>query len=92
MLLPEGRSPLVEGGIPGCVVQEVVQLLAITPRHQRCQDRHRLVVLSRQEQTDQVTAEGLTRRTSSEEMIELGTEGINGVSRGDGGFAGRCYG
>jgi hypothetical protein len=73
MCLPQRKATSVEGGgIPGGVVQAVVQLLAITPGNQGGEHRHGLVLLSRQEQADQVLAKGLARRPTVEQVIELG--------------------
>lgn len=90
---PERKPVLVEGvGIPRRIMQEVVELLPIPAGHQGGEDRHRLVVLPRQEQADQVVAEGLPSGAAIKEIIELSAEGIDGIRGGNGRLARRCHG
>ncbi len=70
MRLPLLQPALVERlGVPGRIVQEVVQRLPVGARHDRRQLHQRLVVLARQQQPDQVVAEARAPR-AAEQLVK----------------------
>jgi RNase P/RNase MRP subunit p29 len=88
MRLPALEPAAVERlGIPGRVVHEVVQRLPVGPRHDRRQLDQGLIVFARQQQADQVVAEGDTLLRTTEQVVELRTEHVDRFGRGWGGFA-----
>lgn len=63
-----------------------MKLLPISARNQRCQHRHGLAVVSGQEPSHQIVAQGLASR-QPEEIIEIRTEDVDSVGGSDGGLA-----
>jgi hypothetical protein len=78
MGLPALQPSVVERfRIPGRRVQEVVQRLPVGPRHDRPQFDERLVVLSWQEQADEILAQRRALLIPHEQVVEGGTELVN---------------
>ncbi len=93
MRLPEGQPLAVERlNVPGRVVQEVVEALALAAWYQRGQHRQRLVVLTWEQQPDQVLPERRASSMAIQQMVKLGTERIDRAGGRLGRFAGRGHG
>ena len=78
MRLPALQPPPVERlGVPGRIVQEVVQRLAVGSGHDRGEFDERLVVLARQEQPNQVLAQRPSFLVASEEVVKRRAKRVN---------------
>jgi len=87
---PPVQPTAVEGlGVPGRVVPEMMQRLAVGPRHDRRHLHHRLVVLPGQQQANQLVAQGHALLRATEAGVEPGTDGINRLGGRRRGLAGR---
>lgn len=76
--LPQLQTPAVDRlGVPRGSMHEVMHLLSVGARHQGRQRDHRLVVFPRQEQSNELGAEGLPPLPSSEQYIKGRTELLN---------------
>ena len=76
--LPELQALAIDGlGIPRRIMHEVMQPLALGPRNEGRQLDQRLVVLSRQQESNEIVTEGLPLLPSREQRIKTGTELIN---------------
>ena len=87
MGLPELQpAPVERLAVPGRIMQEVVQGLPVGSRHEGRQFDQRLVVFARQQQPDQVLAEGQAF-LAREQLVEVRTKLVDRLRRRRGGFA-----
>jgi hypothetical protein len=75
---PQFQPPRVEGGaVPGRVVQEVMQPLAVGPGDQGGQLGEGLVALPRQQQPDEVVPHGGALGQAGKQIIEVAAEPVD---------------
>ncbi len=85
--LPLLQAAAVErGGVPGRIVQEVVQRLPPYAGHNRRQLHQRLVVLTGQQQADEVLPQRGALFVAPQQVVELRTELVDRLRRRDGGL------
>ncbi len=78
MRLPALESPPVERlAVPGGIVQEMMQGLAVGVGHDRGEFDKRLVVLTRQEQPNQVLPQRTSFLVASEEVVKRRAKRVN---------------
>jgi hypothetical protein len=76
--LPQFQALAIDRlGIPRSIMQEVMQPLALGPRKESRQLDQRQVRFTRQQESNELVAEGLPLLPSSEQHIEAGTKLIN---------------
>src|SRR5262249_22498495 len=79
---PQLHPPRVNGGtVPGRIVQEMVQPLAISPGNHSSQLGQRLITLPGQQQPDQVMPQGSALGQPGEQVIEMTTEPVDRLCR-----------